>query len=58
MLEKLLYRVEEVSELTGLGRTLIYECLRNGRLESVRIGTARRVPADALTRFVEQLRDE
>lgn len=57
-MEKLLYRVDEVSELTGLGRTLLYQCLRDGRIESVQIGTARRIPAEALARFVAQLREE
>lgn len=55
-MEKVLYTIDEVVYQTGLGRTFIYKCINDGRIESVRIGTARRVPADAVTRFVEQLR--
>lgn len=57
-MDKLLYTVDEVGKLTGLGRTLIYQCLKDRRLESIQIGTSRRVPADALTRFVTRLRME
>jgi excisionase family DNA binding protein len=57
-MEKLLYRVEEVAELTGLGRTILYQLLRDGRLGSVRIGAARRIPRAALIQFVEQLSEE
>ncbi len=56
--EKLLLTVEEAAERLALGRTMVYAELRAGRLESVRIGAARRVPADALARYVERLRDE
>lgn len=56
-MEKLLYRPEEAAELCSLGRTSIYAAIRSGRLESVRIGSARRIPADALERFVESLRE-
>jgi excisionase family DNA binding protein len=54
----MLLKVDEVAEITGLSRTVLYELMRSGRLESVRIGAARRVPADAIAAFVEQLRDE
>ena len=37
-------------------RTKVYELLRNGELESVRIGASRRIPAAALADYVEQLR--
>ncbi|MDA1010643.1 MAG: helix-turn-helix domain-containing protein [Chloroflexi bacterium] len=55
-MEKLLYRAEEVAELCSVGRTTVYAALRDGRLESVKIGASRRIPRDAVDRFVESLR--
>jgi excisionase family DNA binding protein len=47
---------EHAAELLAVGRTKLYELLRTGALESVRIGAVRRIPASALTAYVEQLR--
>jgi len=56
-MDKLLYTVPEVAEMVGLGRSKLYELIAAGELESVRIGRATRVPASALARFVEDLRE-
>ena len=53
---KLLLTPEEAAQVLGIGRTKVYELLVSTALESVKIGACRRVPADALTRFVETLR--
>jgi excisionase family DNA binding protein len=55
-MEKLLFRPEEVSEMLSLGRTTIYSAIRDGRLESVKVGASRRVTVEALDRFIESLR--
>ncbi len=52
---RLLLTAEEAAERLSLSRTTIYELIRYGDLESVRIGRARRIPAEALGRFVERL---
>lgn len=57
-MEKLLYRPEEVAEICSLGRTSIYEAIRSGRLKSVKVGAARRIPADAVQDFVGALTGE
>lgn len=57
-MEKLLYRPEEVAEMCSVGRTTVYEAMREGRIESVKIGASRRVPADAVTKFVRELRTD
>ena len=54
--DQLLLTPEYAAELLAVGRTKLYELLRTGALESVRIGAARRIPASALTAYVEQLR--
>ncbi|MGP0003370.1 MAG: helix-turn-helix domain-containing protein [Acidimicrobiales bacterium] len=53
---RLLLTPEEAGESLGVSRSLVYELLRSGRLESVRIGTCRRIPIRALEAFVDELR--
>lgn len=52
----LLIRVEEAAALLGVGRTTTYALIAAGELETVAIGTSRRVPRDAVTAYVERLR--
>jgi excisionase family DNA binding protein len=56
--DQLLLTPEHAAELLAVGRTKIYELLRTGAIESVRIGAARRIPAAALTAYVDRLRQE
>ncbi|HET6914684.1 MAG TPA: helix-turn-helix domain-containing protein [Acidimicrobiales bacterium] len=53
--EKVLLTPEEAAEALSLGRTKVYELIRLGVLRSVRIGKCRRVPAVALSEFVDRL---
>jgi excisionase family DNA binding protein len=53
--ERLLLRPEEAARVLAIGRTTLYELLASGELKSVHIGTARRIPADVLRRFVHDL---
>lgn len=53
---RLVLTVEEAAECLGIGRTLMYALITGGQVESVRIGRLRRVPADALERYVSTLR--
>lgn len=55
-MEKLLLTAEEAGEVLSIGRTAIYELMARGLLESVSIGRSRRIPARALSEFVERLR--
>ena len=54
-MDKLLLSPDDVAELCSLGRTTIYEAIRSGRLASVKVGTARRVPMQAVHEFIEAL---
>lgn len=56
-MDKLLLTTTEAAEALGICRSKLYELLRAGRLESVRIDGSRRVPAAVLREFVAQLRD-
>lgn len=55
-IDKLLLKPEEAAELLSIGRSKVYELIGTGELASVRIGTSRRIPADALAEFVRELR--
>ncbi len=51
-MDKLLLTPDEAARVLGIGRSKLYELLRAGVVESVRIGTCRRVPAAALSGYV------
>jgi excisionase family DNA binding protein len=52
----LLLTAEEAARRLSLARSTLYELLLTGKIESVKIGRARRVPVDALEDFVDRLR--
>ena len=52
-MDKLLYTVAEVQELTGLGRWKLYDLIRNGSLRSVKLAPAGVSPP---TRYATSLR--
>ena len=51
----LLITVDEAARRLGIGRSLAYQLVANGRLRSIHIGRLRRVPADAVPAFVASL---
>lgn len=55
-MEKLLLKPEEAAEVLSVGRTKVDELMAQGVLVSVRIGGSRRIPLEAVTEFVHQLR--
>jgi hypothetical protein len=57
--ERLAYRSTEALEVFPIGRTLLYEKLASGEIESFRVGRARFIPHESLIRFMErQLSEE
>lgn len=54
MLEPLLVRVDVAARLLSVGRTTVYELMDTGQLPFVKIGTARRIPTQALKAWVEE----
>ncbi len=56
-MDKLLLTPTEAAAALGIGRSKLYELLQAGVVESVHIGSCRRVPADGLQRFLTRLRD-
>lgn len=55
---RILLSINEAAASLGIGRTLMYELLSSGQVESVYVGRLHRVPADALAAFVAMLRSE
>jgi len=50
-----LYTVNQVTEILNIGRTATYDLIRTGRLQSVKIGALRRVPASAVDAFIQDI---
>lgn len=50
--EKKLLTIREAGALLGLGRSLIYDLIATGEINSLKIGRARRIPTAALDEFI------
>lgn len=53
-----LLTVEEAARRLSIGRTTMYALLKNGQINSVRIGRLRRIPSPALTEYTARLTTE
>ena len=53
-----LYTIEEAAAMLRMGRTKIFDLLRNGRLRSVREGRAHRIPPTAIADYIALLERE
>ena len=56
IVEPLLLTVEEAATALRLSKGTVKKLIRSTELDSVKIGASRRIPADALTAYVEQLK--
>jgi hypothetical protein len=56
--QPLLYRVPEVMAMLAMSRSVAFEQLRTGRLESVRQGRSRRIPVGAILDYIRLLERE
>ena len=52
---KLMYRVPEAVEASGLSRTRLYELISSGEIQSVKVGRARLIPLRSLEQYVDRL---
>ena len=55
-MEKLLLTTTEAAQALGICRSKIYQLIRSGQLDSVRIGGSRRVPVTAVHAFIGKIR--
>ena len=51
-----LLTVKQAAGVLNLGRSTVYQLIADGRLDVVHIGRSTRVPVDAITRFISELR--
>lgn len=51
-----LLTVEEAAKQLRIGRSMVYALMQSGDLESIHIGRLRRIPVDALPKFLAKLR--
>jgi excisionase family DNA binding protein len=52
---RVLLTVEAAAKQLSIGRTTMYGLIKAGQIATVQVGHLRRVPASALTAYVEQL---
>lgn len=52
---RLMFSVEGAAELLSISRTRIFALIKAGEIRSSRIGRLRRIPADSLVEYVDQL---
>lgn len=50
------YTIEEVAEKLKVTRQAIHNWIKEGRIDSIKIGRARRIPAASIERLLEQSR--
>lgn len=55
-MERITYSIKETGIALGIGRTLIYEMIDDGRLEAIKVGRRTLVKADSIKRLVDGLR--
>lgn len=49
---KILYRVEDAAELMSLSRTAIFDLIRTGDLDTIKVGRRRRIPLSSIEAYV------
>lgn len=54
---RLLLTPEQAADALGLGRSRVYELMRDRRLRSVKVGRSRRIPYTSLLDFVQHLEE-
>jgi excisionase family DNA binding protein len=55
--DRLLLTVDEACERLHLSRPIVYGLMNSGQIRSIKIGTARRIPLDALRAYVQEALD-
>jgi excisionase family DNA binding protein len=53
---RLLYSVAEAARLLGVGRTYMFRLIAAGEIESIKVGKLRKIPRDALGRYIDEQR--
>jgi excisionase family DNA binding protein len=51
--QRLLLTVSEAAQRLGIGRSLLYELLTEGKIESIHVGRLRRIRPEALAAYID-----
>ena len=52
----MLFTVEQVAQILGIGRSTVFQLIKSEQIESIRLGRSRRIPVDAMQNYVDDLR--
>ena len=55
--EPISVRIPDAARLTGLSRSRLYELMKSGEIEFVKVGGSTLIPYDGLRAFIERCRD-
>jgi excisionase family DNA binding protein len=56
LLERISVRIPAAVRLTGMSRSRIYQLMKDGEIEFVKIGSSTLIPVDSLRQFIEARR--
>lgn len=51
--DRLAFQITEAGQIVGIGRTSVYELIREGKLKTVKIAGRTLIPADSLRALVD-----
>jgi len=54
----LLLTINQVAALLNIGRTKTYEIIRSNKMKSIKVGSRRLVPRDAVERYVAEVSND
>jgi excisionase family DNA binding protein len=54
--EAISVRVPQAVQLTGMSRSRIYELMKDGEIEFVKVGNSTLIPTESLRRFIDRRR--
>ncbi len=57
-MQERLHTAEATAQMLSLSRTKVFEEIKEGRLKSVKIGRARRIPQSEIEAFIRMLLEE
>lgn len=55
-MDRILISIKDTGRMLGIGRTKVYDLIRQNRLETVKLGSRTLVHNDSIKAFVEELR--
>ena len=58
MATRLLLTMKEVGFQLGMGQSFLFQLVKSGELESIKLGRARRITPEAVAAYVEKLRSQ